>query len=67
MDDGSSALSEGLLLAAIYQRIDARILEGYAFLSLLSERQADAEWRTRVLKQFLGDTRGKEVSTPHLS
>ena len=57
---------EGLLAAAIYQRIDASILEGYASLYLLSERQAQAGWLTRLLKGFIGNTRGKEVSTPHL-
>ena len=57
---------EGLLAAAIYQRIDASILEGYASLYLLSERQAQAGWLTRLLKGFLGNTRGKEVSTPPL-
>ena len=57
---------EGLLAAAIYQRVDASILEGYASLYLLSERQVEAGWLTRVLKRFLRNTRGKEVSTPHL-
>jgi len=58
---------EGLFAAAIYQRIDASILEGNASLYLLSERQADPGWLTRVLKRFLGKTGGKEVSSSHLS
>jgi len=58
---------EGLLAAAIYQRIDASILEGYASLYLVSERQACPGWLTRVLKRFLGKTGGKVVSSPHLS
>ena len=57
---------EGLLAAAIYQRVDASILEGYASLYLLSESQVEAGWLTRVLKRFLGYTGGNEVSTPPL-
>ena len=58
---------EALLAAAIYQRVDASILEGYASFHLLSERQAEPGWLTRVLNRFLGYTGGKKVSTPHLS
>ncbi len=58
---------EGLLAAAICQRVDASMLEGCASFYLLSERQAEAGWLTRVLKRCLGHTGGKEVSTPHLS
>ena len=56
---------EGLLAAAIYQHIDASILEGYASLYLLSERPADPGWLTRVLMRFLGKTEGKVVSSLH--
>jgi len=59
---------EGLLAAAIYQRIDASILEGYASLYLPSQTQADPGWFTRVLKGYLGKLKaeGKTVSSPQL-
>ena len=58
---------EGLLAAAIYQHIDASILEGYASLYLLSERPADPGWLTRILMRFLGKTERRDVSSPYPS
>jgi len=55
----------GLLTSAIFQRIDASILEGYASLSLQSETQAKPGWLTRTLKRFVLKAGGKSVSSPH--
>ena len=54
---------EGLLASAIYQRIDASILEGYAPLYLQAETRADTGWLTQVLKRFLGKAGRNEVSS----
>ena len=54
---------EGLLIAAIFQRIDASILEVYAPLYLQSQTRADPGWFTQVLKRHLfGKAGDKTVS-----
>ena len=57
---------EWLLAVAIYQRIDASILEVYAPLYLRSQTPADPGWFTRMLKRYLGKARDKTVSSPSL-
>ena len=57
---------EGLLVAAIYQHIDASVLEIYAPLYIPSEKEAERAnpgWFTRVLKRYIRD---KTVSSPIL-
>ena len=56
---------EGLLTSALFQRIDASILEGYASLYLQSETQAKPGWLTRTLKRFVEKAGGKPVSSTH--